>query len=244
MGTFFRGLGLVFRSPRLVLLGALPALLTAVLLLGGLVALAVWADDLVTWATPFADDWNEVTRATVRLAAGVSLVLGATALAVLAFAALALAVGGPFYEAIAERVEDELGGVAEAESLSWWRGWWIGLRDGITLVVVAALVGIVLFAAGFIPVAGQTVVPVLGVCVNAWLLGLELTAIPFARRGLALADRRRALRRRRALTLGFALPAYLLCLVPFAALVVMPGAMAGGTLLAHRVLTAPEPARA
>ena len=36
--------------------------------------------------------------------------------------------------------------------------------------------------------------------------------------------------------LGLAVPTYLLCLVPLAALVVIPAAMAGGTVLSHRLL--------
>jgi CysZ protein len=93
-----------------------------------------------------------------------------------------------------------------------------------------------LFAAGFLPVVGQTVVPVVAVCVNAWLLSIELTGIPFTRRGKPLRERRAVLRGHRALTLGFAVPTYLLCLIPLAALVVMPAAMAGGTVLAHRLI--------
>ena len=77
---------------------------------------------------------------------------------------------------------------------------------------------------------------VVAVLVNATLLSIELTAIPFTRRGLKLDVRRRTLRKRRAVTLGFAVPVYLLCLVPLAALVVLPAAMAGGTVLAHRLL--------
>ena len=37
---------------------------------------------------------------------------------------------------------------------------------------------------------------------------------------------------------GFGLPAYLLCLVPVLQLLVIPAAVVGGTLLAHRVLPA------
>jgi len=49
--------------------------------------------------------------------------------------------------------------------------------------------------------------------VSAWLFGLELSVVPFSRRGLPLAARRHLLGRRRAMAFGFALPAYLLCLV-------------------------------
>ncbi|MBW4719895.1 EI24 domain-containing protein [Saccharothrix obliqua] len=237
VGLLAKGFGLVFRSPKLLLVGAIPAVITTVLLIGSLVALGVWIDDIAAWVTPFADDWNDAARSATRLAAGVSIVGGYVAVGLLLFSAITLVIGGPFYEHIAETVEDEhLGGVPEAQRVTWGRAAVIGIRDGLLLVGLAVLCAVPLFAAGFIPVVGQTVVPVIAVCVNATLLGIELTAIPFTRRGLDLKVRRRVLRKRRAVTLGFAVPAYLLCLIPLAALVVFPAAMAGGTVLAHRLL--------
>ncbi|MFI9814424.1 EI24 domain-containing protein [Saccharothrix variisporea] len=238
VGLLAKGFGLVFRSPRLLLIGAIPALITTVLLVGSVIALGVWIDDIAAWATPFADDWNESLRAATRFVAGASIIGAFLAVGLLLFSAITLVIGGPFYEHIAETIEDEhLGGVPESQKVSWARSAAVGIRDAIFLVGLAVLCAIPLFAAGFIPVVGQTVVPVIAVCVNATLLGIELTGIPFTRRGLKLTVRRRVLRSRRAVTLGFAVPTYLLCLVPLAALVVFPAAMAGGTVLAHRLLT-------
>ncbi|WP_081916155.1 EI24 domain-containing protein [Saccharothrix sp. NRRL B-16314] len=237
VGLLGQGFGLVFRSPKLLLIGAIPALLTTVLLIGGAVALAAYIDDIAAWATPFADDWNEAVRAATRFAAGFSIIGAFIAIGLLLFTAITLIIGGPFYEHIAETVEDtHLGGVPEADQASWAKSAAVGIRDAVMLVGLAILCAIPLFAAGFIPVIGQTVVPVIAVCVNATLLGIELTGIPFTRRGLKLRVRRQVLRKRRAVTLGFAVPTYLLCLIPLAALVVLPAAMAGGTVLAHRLL--------
>ncbi|MEU4803101.1 EI24 domain-containing protein [Actinosynnema sp. NPDC023587] len=237
VGLLAKGFGLVFRSPKLLLIGAIPALITSVLLIGSLVALGLWINDIAAWATPFADGWSDGVRTATRVAAGVSIIGAYVAIGLLLFTALTLIIGGPFYEHIAETVEDEeLGGVPEAQRVSWARSAGVGIRDAVLLIGLAVLCAIPLFLAGFIPVVGQTVVPVIAVCVNATLLGIELTGIPFTRRGLKLGVRRRVLRERRAVTLGFAVPTYLLCLVPLAALVVFPAAMAGGTVLAHRLL--------
>ncbi|MFC5052305.1 EI24 domain-containing protein [Saccharothrix xinjiangensis] len=237
VGLFGQGFGLVIRSPKLLLIGAIPALITTVLLTGGLVALAVWVDEIAAWLTPFADDWSEALRAVTRFVAGFGVIGAFVAVGLLLFTAITLIIGGPFYEHIAETIEDEhLGGVPEAEEVTWLRSAAVGAKDAVLLIGLALLCAVPLFLAGFIPVLGQTVVPVLAVCVNATLLGIELTAIPFTRRGLSLKVRRQVLRKRRAVTLGFAVPAYLLCLVPLAALVVLPASMAGGTVLAHRLL--------
>ncbi|UMP05351.1 EI24 domain-containing protein [Amycolatopsis sp. EV170708-02-1] len=235
---FGRGLGILARSPRLLLIGALPALLTTVLLIGGIVALAFWIDDLSLLITPFADDWSPGWRTTIRVAVGVAVFGAVLAIAMIGFTAITLAVGGPFYEHIAEKVEDDLGGVPGAVDLSGWRLLVMGLKDGLVLVLRSLMFTIPLLIAGFIPVVGQTVVPVLLALVTAWFLVLELIAVPFYRRGMDLKQRRLLLRRHRALALGLGLPVSLLCLIPFAALIVMPVGFVGGVLVAREVLAA------
>jgi CysZ protein len=237
LGFLARGFGIVLGSPRLLLRGALPALLTLVLLSGAMVTLLIWIDELAALVTPFASDWSESVRTTVRIGAGISIVGAVVAVSLLSFTALTLAIGAPFYESIAEAVEERLGGVPDGERAGTFRVAMVGIADGLRLVGLSLLLAIPLLLLGFVPVLGQTVVPVLAVCVGAWLLGLEFTGIPFNRRGHGLAMRHRTLRRHGLLVLGFAVPVYLLCLIPFAVLVVTPAAMAGGTLLAHRVLT-------
>src|SRR5690606_28919462 len=110
--------------------------------------------------------------------------------------------------------------------------------NGIRLLFLTILTGLVLFAFGFIPVVGQTLVPVIGAFFGGWFLSLELTGYTFDARGLRLRDRRRLLGANRARTLGFGVACYLLFLVPFAAIVVMPAAVAGATILARGSLEA------
>lgn len=234
---FGQGVVIVLRSPRLLLIGALPAVVTALLLLGGMIAMIYWVDDLAALVTPFADDWAQALRAAVRVAAGVALVGGALVVGLISFSALTIAIGGPFYEHIAEKVEDSLGATPADVELPWWTLLWMGLRDGIVLVLRSLLFTIPLLVAGFIPVVGQTVVPVLLALVTGWFLALELVAVSFYRRGMNLAERRALLRKRRGLALGLGLPASLLCVIPFAAIIVMPFAFVGGVLVARDVLT-------
>ncbi|MQA15507.1 MAG: hypothetical protein GEV09_15460 [Pseudonocardiaceae bacterium] len=233
-----RGAGIVLRSRRLLLLGAVPALFTTVLLLGGLVTLVAFLDEIAAILTPFADDWSAGLRTAVRVMAGVAVFVAAGFIGVVTFTALTLLIGGPFYEYLSETVEDGLGGVADAVEVSWPALFLRGLRDSVLLVTVSVLCTGPLLIAGFLPLIGQTVIPVVVACVGGWVLALELVGVPFHRRGLRLGDRHRALRRRPGLTLGVGVPAYLLCAIPFAAIVVMPMAVAGSTLLAREVLGA------
>jgi CysZ protein len=235
---FWRGLGILLRSPRLLLIGALPAVLTALLLAGGMVALVSWIDELAALVTPFADDWADGMRTAVRLAAGVALFAAALVIGLLSFSALTLAVGAPLYEHIAEKVEDDLGGTPADTEPPWWRLLGMSMRDGLLLVLRSLLFTIPLVIAGFVPVVGQTVVPVLLALVTAWFLALELVAVSFYRRGMDLRRRRELMSRRRGLALGLGLPASLLCAIPFAAIIVMPVAFVGGVLVAHETLPA------
>lgn len=240
---FGQGLGIMLRSPRLLLIGALPAVVTALLLAGGMVALFFGIDDLAALVTPFADGWADGVRTAVRVAAGVALFAAALVLGLISFSALTIAIGGPFYEHIAEKVADDLGDTPGGVELSWGRLLWLGLRDGVLLVLRSLVFTIPLVIAGFVPVLGQTLVPVLLALVTAWFLALELVAVSFYRQGMDLGQRRRALSRRRGLALGLGLPTSLLCVIPFAAILVLPVAFVGGVLVARETLrTAGDPA--
>jgi uncharacterized protein involved in cysteine biosynthesis len=320
IGLFGRGLYIMVRSPRLLLIGAAPAVLTALLLLGGLITLGFFVDDLASLVTPFADNWVSGLREAVRIAISVALFGAALVIGVLSFSALTLAIGGPFYEHIAEKLEDRLGlgpsagagrqhrvgdaagqpdepgtvtpedvgltgidpvipatpdhpttaadptdtatagptppgpaGVGptsgagpiapvqpavapSAEDLSWGRLLWLGIRDGVLLILRSMVFTVPMVIAGFVPVVGQTVVPVLMALTTAWFLALELVAVSFYRRGMDLEQRRAVLSKRRALAVGFGLPATLLCAIPLVSIVVMPIAFAGGVLLADEAL--------
>jgi CysZ protein len=233
---FGQGFGLLVRRPKLLVIGMLPAVLTTVVLLGGLTALLTNAGHLAALATPFADGWSGGERLITRLAAGVAFVGGALLLGLVGFTAVTLVIGGPFYEHIAERIEDDLGVTEGHLDLSWWKQFLSGLRDGIATLLRSLVFTIPLFLASFLPVVGQSVVPVLVAFTTAWFMALEVVAVSFYRRGIGRRDRTALLRRRRMLAVGLGLPAALLCMIPLLAIVVMPVAFAGGVLVALDVL--------
>ena len=229
---FGRGLGLLASRPKLLLIGVLPAVLTTAILLGAMIALIANLGHLSALVTPFAADWSGGWRMAARFAAGVALVCIAVSLGLVGFTAVTLIVGGPFYEHIAERIEDELGVARGHVDLSSRKLFLRGVRDGIVLLLRSLMFTILLFLAGFLPVVGQSVVPVLGALATAWFMALEVVAVPFYRRGIDLRNRTAMLRRRRMLAVGLGLPAALLCMIPLLAIVVMPVAFAGGVLVA------------
>ncbi|HEY7176197.1 MAG TPA: EI24 domain-containing protein [Micromonosporaceae bacterium] len=240
---FFAGIGLLGRGfaryrsdPGLLIAGIVPALIAAVFVLGALGVLIYFVTDIARAITPFADHWSAVPRDALRVFAGVSIVGIGGLVAFVTFTSVTLAIGDPFYEKIAYRVEDELGGVPGGIDAPWWHGLGRSIVESIRLVLTSALVGIPLFVAGFLPFVGQTVVPVIGALVGGWFLAIELVSAPFERRRLRLADRRRVLRANRPLAVGFGAAVFVCFLVPLGAIVTMPAAVAGGALLSRRVL--------
>ncbi|MYW82101.1 CysZ protein [Streptomyces sp. LaPpAH-199] len=240
-GYLMKGQRWVARHGRWFGFGLLPGLVTLVVYAGALVGLGYGADDLVGWATPFADDWSSPWQGLLRTGLTALVFVFGLFLAVITFTAMTLLVGQPFYESLSEEVDRDEGGEVPESGLSFWRDVWISARDSVRILLRVALYGIVLFACGFIPVIGQTVVPAIGFCVSGYFLAEELTAVALQRRGMVLKDRLVLLRGRRMLVLGFGVPLTLAFLVPFVAVFLMPGAVAGATLLA-RDLVNPAPA--
>ncbi|MFF8727549.1 EI24 domain-containing protein [Streptomyces sp. NPDC015171] len=237
-GYLLKGQRWVARHGRQYGFGLLPGLITLVLYAAALVALAVWGQDLVGWATPFADDWPSPWQGLFRgFVTAVLFALGLL-LAVLTFTAVTLLVGQPFYESLSERVDADVSpdGTAPHSELPLWRELWISARDSLRVLVRAGLWGVLLFALGFLPVVGQTAVPVIGFFVTGFFLTEELAAVALQRRGVDLRSRLTLLRSRKTLVWGFGTPLGLAFLVPFVAVFLMPGAVAGATLLARDLL--------
>lgn len=198
---------------------------------GALVGLGYGADDLTAWATPFADGWSSPWLGLFRgFLTGLVFCLGLF-VAVITFTAVTLLIGQPFYESLSEQVDRSEGGDAPESGLPLWRELWISARDSLKVLVRVLLYGVLLFALGFIPVIGQTVIPAIGFCVSGFFLAEELTAVALQRREVELADRLVLLRSRRMLVLGFGVPLVLAFLVPLVAVFLMPGAVAGATLM-------------
>ncbi|MEO3800243.1 EI24 domain-containing protein [Nonomuraea sp. B1E8] len=241
VGFFLQGFGWVSRNGRWWLFGLIPALVAFAVYVVALIFLGTNATDLAAFLTPFADSWS--WREAFRALVGVALFLGGLALAVLTFVALTLAIGDPFYEKLSGAVD-----VLETEDEQpWWRTLPRSIRDSLVTLFYVLLFTVPLFALGFVPVVGQTVVPVLGAAVSGFFMTVELTTLALERRGMARKERFALLRANKAATLGFGVAVFLLFLIPFVAVIAMPAAVAGAALLVRTRLApastpSPDPA--
>lgn len=234
IGFFFQGFGWVARNTRWWLFGLIPALLAFVVYVAALIFLGTNASSVAEFLTPFADSWS--WRELFRTLVGIALFLGGLALAVLTFAALTLAIGEPFYERLSAAVDV----LETGEEQPWWRTLPRSIRDSLVTLFYVLLFTIPLFFLGFVPVVGQTVVPVIGAAISGFFLTVELTTLALERRGMARKQRFALLRANKASALGFGVVVFALFLVPFVAVIAMPAAVAGAALLV-RTRLAPIP---
>jgi CysZ protein len=230
VGFFMQGVGWVARNGRWWLFGLIPALIAFAVYAVALILLGTNASTLAEFLTPFADSWawRELFRTTVAIA----VFLGGLALAVLTFAALTLTIGEPFYEKLSAKADV----LEQADEQPWWRTLPRSVKDSLITLMYVLLFTVPLFFLGFIPVFGQTVVPVLGAAVSGFFLTIELTTLALERRGMARKARFALLRRNKAVALGFGVVIFLLFLVPFVAVIAMPAAVVGGALLVRQRL--------
>ncbi|MDL4814573.1 EI24 domain-containing protein [Actinomadura opuntiae] len=236
VGYLLRGIGWTARNPAQWAFGLIPALIVLAAYAAALVTLAFYLDDLSGWVTPFADGWSEGARDSARVVAGIAIYGASVFLAVLTFTAVTLLVGDPFYEAIAVRVEESQGGAPPDPDVPLLVQIGRAIKDALLLGLVALLFAVVFFAAGFLPVVGQTVVPVIAALVSGYFLAGELTSIALERRGLRRRERFARLKADRPLVVGFGAATFVVFLIPFGAVLAMPGAVAGATLLARERL--------
>ena len=105
--------------------------------------------------------------------------------------------------------------------------------DSLLFGVRTSVLFVFLFILSLIfPVAGQLLLA----CSMGYCAGIAYMLTPANTRGLTLADMRARIGGRRWAVLGFGLTAYLLLLIPFATLFLLPGLVLGGTDLADREL--------
>jgi CysZ protein len=215
-----RGIALTLTTPRLWPLCLGP-------LLGALVAYAALGVGGYYLVLPHLLQWLDASGQWAFLAG-----LAAAVLWVLLFPFLfTLLAGGLFglvFEPLSRAVERIAAG-PDATLPEARLSWGVTVQDSIGRLLLNGTLGFGAFLLAF------ALGPVPGVLAAALIGLLDYTSPAYLRRGLTLGPQaRRLLGRRDGATFGFAAVAGLLSLVPFLGVLMMPGLVAGGTLLALR----------
>ncbi len=231
---FFQGLallgrawGLIFRSPRLLGLSALCAVVTLVALGGLLALLWVQTPQLLDWLWTRPEPWYArlVWYLLLALLFLVLLVVGANITLPLVLA--------PLQDPLSELTEELCGGYTSPPFRlgSFIQGLATSVAHTLARISFLLLGLAVLFPLHLIPVAGNLTWTVLGTLwTMLWLAGEHLAA-PMTRHGYSFAEVRKVMRQRWLLCLGFGVGVYFLLWVPILNTFFLPVAVVGGTLL-------------
>lgn len=230
-----RGFGHWRHAPGSMFLGWVPAIVVVAAFVAAIVLLGINLATLANLLTPFAAEWDEPWRTSVRVGVGLALLFAAVFLGIFLFTTVTLIVGAGAYERIWASVEERFGAVPDS-GVGFWRGALADIGDALRMLVPTLLLGLAVFALQLIPLVGTIASIALGAIAGGWVLALDLTGFALGARRLSLRERRAALRGRRALSLGFGVAAYLVFLIPGGTVIAMPAAVAGATLLSRRML--------
>ncbi|PTL78570.1 EI24 domain-containing protein [Vitiosangium sp. GDMCC 1.1324] len=231
---FFQGLGLlgrawslIFRTPRLLLLSALCAVVTLVALGGLFAALWVYSPELLGWLWTRPEAWygRVLWYLLLVLMFLVLLVVGANVVLPLVLA--------PLQDPLSELTEEQCGGYSPPPFRlgAFLQGLVTSVGHTLMRVLLLVLGLAVLFPLNLVPVVGNVTWTVLGTLwTMLWLAGEHLAA-PMTRHLYPFSEVRRALRERWLLCLGFGAGVYVLLWIPILNSFFLPVAVVGGTLL-------------
>ncbi|WP_309711811.1 EI24 domain-containing protein [Pseudolysinimonas sp.] len=230
--TLLRGFSYWRRRPGAMALGLIPAAIVFAILIALIVLLVTNLDPVTIFLTGFAETWDEGWRNLLRLGFGLALIVGLIVLYAFSFTALTLLIGDWFYQRIWRIVETDLGEFTAGPEPGFWRS----TGDALRLAMRAIFTGLLIVLFGLVPVVGTVLAVVIGTFLSGRLVALELTTRPLEARGMTRQQRRAALRSHSPRVLGFGVAVHVCFLIPGGAILVMPAAVAGATVLAKHVL--------
>ena len=133
---FFRGVGMLGKgfatwrtAPGVMLLGAIPALIVAVVYTAGLVVLLLNLPAVTDALTAFAAGWDPLWRGLLRGLFALAFLVVFAFFWVYTYTVVTLAVGDPFYERIWRLVEQQLGDAPVEPEIGFWRSFGRALLD-------------------------------------------------------------------------------------------------------------------
>lgn len=225
------GLTFLRKTPALWRYVWIPALLNLVIFAGLGALFLVLFPDLVGLLLPQGDSWYLVILRVIMWVLGSVLVL---LLFLVSFTAVGTAVAGPFNELLSERVEElKKGTPVKAEE-----GVWVQLQkitrsivESVKYLAAYVLGSLLILLLSLIPAVGPPLSTILGAVWTFLFLALEFGDYYLARHWVRFKERWSIVWGHKWASMGFGMGCSLLLMIPFLNLLLMPGAVIGGTLL-------------
>lgn len=226
-----QGLAFLRKTPLLWKYIWIPALLNVVLFAGLGALFFVLFPHLVGLILPQGDAWYLLILRAIMWVLGSVLVL---LLFLVTFTSIGTALAGPFNELLSERVEElKKGSYPKYEG-----GLWPQVRrsarsilESLKYLAAYLLGSLLILLLGLVPAIGPPISTVLGAAWTFLFLALEFGDYYLARHWVRFKERWSIVWSHKWASMGFGAGCSLLLLIPFLNLLLMPGAVTGGTLL-------------
>jgi CysZ protein len=236
----FRGVSWLLKHRSVWPWAVVPLLVGGLSLVVFLSGAMLFLDDLYVrllpeWAASGLDVawWKDIGHGLTRFFVGLGSFLLCAAGGLLGALGSIAVLGGPFNEFLSEAVEKEATGQDIGEPLHWKQ-----VIVDVSRGALGALGRLTLWLAIYVPLAMLSLIPGVGVVFaagtivySAFFLAINFTDPVLDRKRLRLAEKVGYARQHIATHLGFGAGIFVLLLIPFAALIVTPGLVTGGTLL-------------
>lgn len=207
----------------------MPILLN-ILLLSGLLWLftsrfSTWLESMLT----FIPDWLSWLSSILLILA----VLMLLCIFYFMFTTLSGFIAAPFNALLAEKVEKMLTGesLVEGSAVDFLKDIPRMLKRELQKLTYSLPKIIGLFLLGFIPVIGQSIIPVLAFLFTVWMMAIQYCDYPFDNHKVAFQSMKNELAQKRTLTLTFGALVTLCTFVPLINLVIIPVAVCGATAM-------------
>jgi len=222
--AFFDGVRLA-RAPGLRRFTWLPLLVSFVIIAAGLSAAFVWLGTLAAWLTGLLPDWLAFLGfVLVPLLYLLGILIGAWL-----FALLAVVVASPFLGDLSSAVERVSSG-AGPEPVPLWASLASAIGRELRKLAYYLPRLLLVFVLSLVPVL-NALAPVLWFLFGAWIMAIQFCDYPTENRSRPFRDTVALLQRHRAAALGYGSCATLALSIPLLNLLLIPAAVAGGTLL-------------
>lgn len=215
----------------------LPALISLIIVGSGIAWITAQSDAIEAWLGTLLPDWLDFLGTVLA----VLLNIIAVVLGLWLFGFIAVVLSSPLHGTLSARFDLRLGAGDSLVNLSFGRAAasalrreWRKLRYQLPRMLAVALLS-------FIPLV-NVLAPVAGVLMTAWLMAIQFADLPGENRDMPFERTLDQLRTHRAAALGFGAGIALLLSIPLVNFLVIPVAIAGGTLLWHRMQGSPASA--
>jgi len=221
---FIRGIRLIF-APGLRAYMIVPLLVNVVLFSALIYFGAAQFRELLDWLLPDWLDWLAVVLLPLFIIAALVLVF-------FTFSLIGNLVAAPFNGLLAEAVECHItgqpipGGGVKKMIADLGRTMVSELRK-LAYIVIRGIPVLLLFVIPGLNLAA----PIIWILFGAWMLAISYVDYPMANHGLSFPEQRRQLGQHRYLALGFGAAAMFALAIPLVNFLVIPGAVAGATIL-------------